>query len=73
MTNEPWFLPDLSPPTYVNRVAVVPAGTTTWSSSAGVGDPDHNWTYLVVAIDDSENELARSNYGGEHDFEGDIP
>jgi hypothetical protein len=73
MTDEPWFLPDLSPPTYVNRVAVVPGGTTTWSSPNGIADPDNNWTYLVIAVDGSESELARSNRAGEHDFDCEIP
>jgi hypothetical protein len=51
-----------------NRVAVVPGGTTTWSTSAGVGDADHNWTYLVVAVDESEQELIQSNRVGEYDY-----
>jgi hypothetical protein len=73
MTNEPWFLPDLSPPTYVNRVAVVPGGTTTWSSTNGIADPVNNWTYLVIAMENTNTELARSNRVGEHDFDTDIP
>jgi hypothetical protein len=73
MAGKPWFLPDLSPPTYVNRVAVVPTGTTTWSSPNGIGDPDNNWTYLVIAMDATEAELARSNRFGEHDFDCEIP
>jgi len=69
MVNEPWFIPDVSPPTYVNRIVVLPSTTTTWSS--GVGDPAANWTYLVMAVDASEQELARSNRVGEADFETD--
>jgi hypothetical protein len=60
-------------PTIANRVAVVPAGTTTWTSANGVGDPDHNWTYLVVAVDASEQELCRSDRFGEHDFDVGVP
>jgi len=45
----------------------------TWVSLAGLGDSDNNWTYLVVAVDASEQELTRSNRVGEHDFEVDIP
>jgi hypothetical protein len=71
--NEPWFEPDTSPPTYMNRVGVVPAGTTTWSSTNGIGDPTNNWTYLVIAVDETELELARSNRVGEHDFDCEIP
>jgi hypothetical protein len=70
---EPWFLPDLSPPTYVNRVGIVPAGTTTWSSSNGIGDPNLNWMYLVIAMGEGNSELVRSNRAGEHDFDTDIP
>jgi len=73
MANEPWFVPDQSPPTYVNRIAVLPSATTTWSSPSGIGDPDANWTYLVMAVDASDAELARSNRVGEEDFEADIP
>ena len=72
-SNHPWFVPDTSPPTYVNRVAVVPTGTTTWSSPYGVGDPNANWIYLVMAVDISAQELARSNRAGEHDFLTDVP
>jgi hypothetical protein len=72
-SNEPWFAPDTSPPTYVNRVAVVPGGTTTWSSGAGVGDPEDNWTYLVIAVDDTNQEIVRSTRAGEHDFQTDVP
>ena len=71
--NDAWFAPDLSPPTYDNRLAVIPGGITTWSSTNGVGDPNNNWTYLVVALNPSSEEIARSNLCGEHDFEGDIP
>jgi hypothetical protein len=41
---------------------------TTWSSPNGIGDPANNWTYLVMAVDETEAELARSNRAGEHDF-----
>ncbi len=70
---EPWFLPDLSPPTHVNRIVIVPGGTTIWSSSSGIGDPDSNWTYLVTAMGNSQQELERSNRVGEHDFDMEIP
>jgi len=73
MAEEPWVLPDLSPPTYVNRIAIIPGGTTTWSSGVGVGDPAGNWTYLVIAMDNSQQELERSNRVGEHDFDGEVP
>lgn len=70
--NRPWFVPGFGPG-YEFRVAVLPPATTTWSSTAGIGDPDANWTYLVMAVDNVEDEMARSNRFGEHDFEADIP
>jgi hypothetical protein len=73
IAREPWFVPDLSPPTYVNRVAVVPGGTTTWSSPNGIGDPANNWTYVVIAMENTNIEITRSNRVGEHDFGTAIP
>lgn len=59
----PGFVPD-----YEYRVDVVLSPTNTWSTTNGIGDPDHDWTYMVIAVDGSENELARTRYGGENDF-----
>ena len=67
-SNEPFFQPGP-----MNLIAAVPAGTTTWSSSAGVGDPEQNLTYRVIAVDDSQQELLRSMPAGEFDFLSDIP
>ena len=58
---------------YDFRLVVIPTGTTTWSSPNGIGDPENNWTYLVIAVDETEAELARSNRVGEHDFDTDVP
>jgi hypothetical protein len=66
--NEAYFEPGLILP-YQHRLAVLSAGTTTWSSPSGVGDPGHNWTYLVVAVDAGNQELCRSNRVGEQDFD----
>ena len=71
-SNMPYFIPGFSPG-YDYRVDQLTSATTTWSSSNGIGDPDNNWTYLILAVDENEMELARSNRVGEHDFEGDIP
>ena len=70
--NVPWFIAGFSPE-YQHRLVVLSSGTTTWISPNGIGDPDHNWTYLVIAVDETETELARSNRVGEHDFDTDIP
>jgi hypothetical protein len=65
---EPGFAPD-----YEHRLAILRPGITTWSSSNGVGNPDSNWTYLVIAVDTSLEEFARSNRVGEFDAGMDIP
>lgn len=70
--NRPWFVPGFAPG-YEFRVAVLPPATTTWSSAEGIGDSDANWTYLVMAVDGVEDEMARSNRFGEHDFEANLP
>jgi hypothetical protein len=68
MDNQAYFDPDLG-----NMLGVVPPGVLTFSSSNGIGDPNYNWTYLIVAVDDIDQEITRSNLFGEHDFEEDIP
>lgn len=49
------------------RLATLPAAIRTWSSVSGMGNPSLNWSYLVVAIDAADSELARSNRVGEFD------
>ncbi len=61
--NQSYFEPGLG-----NRLVVLGPGTTTWSSSSGVGDPEHNWTYVVLAVNASLQELGRSNRFGEYDL-----
>ena len=65
--NSAHFEPGFSPG-FEHRLDVLSSDTTTWSSSSGVGDPDHNWTYLVMAVDAMGQELMRSNRVGEHDY-----
>jgi hypothetical protein len=65
--NQAYFVPELVSP-FQYRQAALPGGTTLWSSPNGVGDPDWNWTYLVVAVGDYGQEMARSNRFGEFDF-----
>jgi hypothetical protein len=64
--NIPHFPPGFAPDCLF-RLAVVPAGSTTWSSGSGVGDTADNWTYMVIAVDDVDSELWRSNRVGEFD------
>ena len=61
-----FFVPDLE--SMSNMVGVTPAGEETWSSGNGIGDPDLNWTYQVIAVDGGANEIARTNRLGEFDF-----
>jgi hypothetical protein len=70
--NLPWFVLGMGPG-YAHRVAMITPPATTWSSSAGVGDPNSNWTYLVMAVNATGQELTRSNRAGEQDFGYDIP
>jgi hypothetical protein len=70
--NKAYFEPGLMFP-YPYRLTVLPSGTTTWSSADGVSDPDHNWTYLVLAVDAADQEMARSNRFGEFDFDVSSP
>ena len=71
-TNLAYFDPG-SAPGYQHRLAVLSPLFQTWSSAAGVGDPDHDWTYLVMAVDATEQEMCRSNRVGEQDFETGTP
>jgi hypothetical protein len=65
--NEAYFLPG-SAPGYQHRLVVLSPLSWTWSSPTGVGDPNDNWTYLVLAVDATEQVLGQSNRVGEHDF-----
>jgi hypothetical protein len=64
--NEAYFVPGLVDP-WNHRLAVL-SPDTTWASASGVSDPDHNWTYQVIAVDASEQEMCRSNRAGEWDY-----
>jgi hypothetical protein len=70
--NEPWFTPGITPE-FEHRLAVLPGETTDWSSLNGIGDPDEQWTYLVMAVGPSDQQLCQSNRVGEHDFEEEVP
>jgi len=69
--NDAFFTPGLTFG-YAYRLAALPGTATTWSTTNGIGDPENNWTYLVIAVDDSEQELSRSKRIGELDFSGDV-
>lgn len=65
-SNQAYFPPGFSPG-YEHRIAVLPPGTLTWSTTNGIGDPENNWAFIVLAVNDSEQELGRSNRVGEYD------
>lgn len=65
--NLPYFSPGVTPP-YQYRVAVLPPGTLQWASPQGVGQPESNWSYLVMAVNPQEQEIGRSITVGEFDF-----
>jgi endoglucanase len=62
--NEAHFAPNMG-----NSLVELPAGTASWGSASGIGDPASNWAYLVTAVDAADQELCRSNRVAEHDFD----
>jgi hypothetical protein len=70
--NNTVFIPGFGP-TYDHRLAVVLHPTTSWATEQGVGDPNNNWTYLVIAVDDQERERYRTDRFGVFDFGMTIP
>ncbi len=66
--NEAYFAPGLTAP-YEHRLVVLPPLAFTWSSPSGVGDPNQNWTYQLVAVTTSGQPMRFSNRFGEHDFD----
>ena len=67
------FFPAGMTPGFENRLAVLPPAVTSWSSPNGIGDPDIEWTYLLIPVDDSNTEIIRSNRLGERNLQMDIP
>jgi hypothetical protein len=65
--NDTYFCPGLLEP-FPYRLAVLTPLTLAWPSPAGVGDPDHNWTYQLVAVSASAEAMCFSNRLGEFDF-----
>lgn len=65
--NQAYFEPGLAAP-FEYRLAVLPAETTMWASSAGVSNPDTTWTYQLLAVEAPDQVLCISNRLGEHDF-----
>lgn len=70
--NNSTFTPGVAP-TYQYRLAIVPHPTTAWTTEEGIGDPDNNWTYLVIAVDRQERERYRTDRVGVHEYGISIP
>ncbi|MBN1424745.1 FG-GAP repeat protein [Candidatus Fermentibacteria bacterium] len=66
--NAAYCLPGMAPG-YEDRLVVLPPSTESWSSSHGIGDPNSNWAYVILAVSSTESELCRSGRAGEHDFD----
>ncbi len=60
-------------PNYEFKLDEVLPPATNWITPIGIGDPDQNWGYMVIAVNAYEEELGRSNRIGEHDFDCEIP
>jgi hypothetical protein len=65
--NDSYFEPELVPP-YEHRLAVLGPGATAWASPNGVGDPAHNWSYVVIPVNENGAELTRLGPWSELDF-----
>lgn len=66
-SNNPYFVPMMTPP-YANRVAALPSTATSWSTTQGLGDPERNWTYLVIATNPQNQVMWQSGRVAEHEF-----
>jgi hypothetical protein len=64
--NQPDFGPDMEE--FTNRIDVIGSDQNFWGSPDGVGDPDLNMTYQVIAVDDMMQEIGRTNPAGEFDY-----
>ncbi len=45
--------------------ATSPFGANTWADTSGVGDPDNNWAYAIIAVGSNGFEVYRPNRFGE--------
>jgi len=70
-SNDPWFQPGFDVH-FDYRLAVLPSTADSWQSPNGVGNPLINWTYMVIAVDETHSEIIRSNRVGEWDWDMDL-
>ena len=70
--NLPYFEPKINAlPS--NRLVVLSSSETNWISDLGLSDTDSNWTFLIMAVDEYGDEIVRSSFIGEFDFQLAIP
>jgi hypothetical protein len=65
--NNPYFVPGVTPP-YQYRIAVIPAGTTTWSTTEGICDPDHDWSFIVAGAGTGFTDTPHTSRVGECEY-----
>ena len=65
--NAAFFVPTLWPQ-FLYRLDTLDSSTTTWSSTNGIGDSDHNWSYVILAVSAFWQEMCRTEVVGEFDF-----
>ena len=56
-----------------NRLYVFDSSVISYTTNTGINDPASNWTYLIIAVDDQYQEIARSDRVGEWDWGMGIP
>ena len=64
--DNPFFVPGYAPD-YEHRLDVI-LSDTTWISANGVENASENWTYLILAVDEDDQEVGRTNRWAEYDF-----
>jgi hypothetical protein len=66
--NSFYFQPGILPP-YTHRLALLGPGATGWQTSSGIGNPNAQWSYRLIAVDITQTAvIGVSNRFGEHDF-----
>jgi len=51
-----------------NVIADIPQNVFSLSCAFGAGDPNAEWVFIILTVDELGVELSRSNYAGERDF-----
>jgi hypothetical protein len=66
-TNNFYFQPGILPP-HTHRLAVLGPGATAWQTSNGIGNPNAQWSYRLIAVDVTQTApIGVSNRFGEYD------